>query len=111
MDLFTHIQIQGVTLKCKTGKFYSGFYRRTNKQNANQTKHDEGHADHDSRGSSGRGSGRWQPLAKTTESKEERAVHKDVTKGPCSGSSPLVLIDITAAAVARLYSLTSRQRQ
>ena len=35
MDLFTHIQIQGVTLKCKTGKVYSGFYRRTNKQNAN----------------------------------------------------------------------------
>ena len=36
MDLFTHIQIQGVTLKCKTRKVYSGFYRRTNKQNANQ---------------------------------------------------------------------------
>jgi hypothetical protein len=31
--------VQGtLTLKCKTGKFYSGFYRRTNKQNANQTK-------------------------------------------------------------------------
>jgi hypothetical protein len=31
-----HTGLQGVTLKCKTGKVYSGFYRRTNKQNANQ---------------------------------------------------------------------------
>jgi hypothetical protein len=27
-----------------------------------------------------------QPLSKTSESKEERAVHKDVTKGPCSST-------------------------
>jgi hypothetical protein len=33
--VFTY-QIQGVTLKCKTKKVYSGFYRRTNKHNANQ---------------------------------------------------------------------------
>jgi hypothetical protein len=32
-----------------------------------------------------------QPLSKTSESKEERAVQKDVTKGPCS--STLVLIN------------------
>ena len=38
-----------------------------------------------------------QPLSKTSESKEERAVHKDVTKGPCS--STLVLIDITPSTI------------
>ena len=34
--LHTCLQIQGVTLKCKPGKVYSGFCRRTNKHKSNQ---------------------------------------------------------------------------
>jgi hypothetical protein len=38
-----------------------------------------------------------QLLSKTSESKEERAVHKDVTKCPCT--STLVLINITTSTI------------
>ena len=38
-----------------------------------------------------------QLLSKTSESKEERAVHKDVTKGPCTRT--LVLINITPSTI------------
>jgi hypothetical protein len=38
-----------------------------------------------------------QPLSKASERKEERAVHKDVTKGPCT--STLVLINITPSTI------------
>ena len=38
-----------------------------------------------------------QPLSKTSDSKEERAVHKDVTNGPCT--STLVLITVTPSTI------------
>ena len=38
-----------------------------------------------------------QPLSKTGESEEERAVHENVTKGPCT--STLVLITVTPSTI------------
>jgi hypothetical protein len=40
--LFIHIQIPGVTQKCKPGTVYSGFCRRTNKKNQNPREEETG---------------------------------------------------------------------
>ena len=42
-----------------------------------------------------------QPLTKTSESEEERAVHEDVTKGPCT--STFVLINITPSTIEAAF--------
>jgi hypothetical protein len=42
-----------------------------------------------------------QPLTKTSKSEEERAVHEDVTKGPCT--STFVLINIATSAIEAAF--------
>ena len=44
-----------------------------------------------------------QGLSKTSESKEEHAVHKDVTKGPCT--STLVFINIISGTPSTIEAL------
>ena len=50
-----------------------------------------------------------QPLSKTSESEEERTLHEDVTKGPCT--STRVLINITPSTIeASLLEVEGRPK-
>jgi hypothetical protein len=59
-----------------TNQISSTLIGQQGKKPQNNSKHGEGHADHEEAQAGDHGR---QPLSKTSESKEERAVHKDVT--------------------------------